>query len=203
LYRQCGFKSLDVDSKSGDEWPAIAAAHQCLLRKSLRQSSRPPTPKNKRKRSSFTPSLERRVSSCERIFANLSSKILLGNDRENNHRKVRNFFFFFKMRLCVFFCAGVSDVNPVCVCVFSVDILGFFCLALPPEGELSLEELHLIVGDIWLTRHDGDLEQERARRRKGRPKSAKEIQIEELKIREAEEYRTGFGSSLSHSLSHF
>ena len=73
---------------------------------------------------------------------------------------------------------------------------GFFYLALPPEGELSLEELHLIVKDIWLTRYDKDLEQERAKRRKGRPKSTKEIQFEELKNREAEEYRTGFGSSL-------
>jgi len=73
-----------------------------------------------------------------------------------------------------------------------VDVLGFFYLALPPEGELSLDELHLIVRDIWLPRHEKDLEQERAKRRKGRPKSTKEMQIEELKIREAEEYRTGF-----------
>ena len=84
---------------------------------------------------------------------------------------------------------------------FSVDVIGFFYLALPPEGgELSLEELHLIVKDVWLTRYDKDLEQERSKRRKGRPKSAKEIQIEELKVREAEEYRTGFGSSLPFSL---
>ena len=80
--------------------------------------------------------------------------------------------------------------------VFSVDALGFFYSTLPPEGELSLDELHLIVREIWLPRHDKDLEQERAKRRKGRPKSTKEMQIEELKIREAEEYRTGFGSSL-------
>ncbi|KAF9780995.1 hypothetical protein BJ322DRAFT_1082629 [Thelephora terrestris] len=72
-----------------------------------------------------------------------------------------------------------------------VDVLGFFYSTLPPEGELSLDELHLIVRDIWLTRHDKDLEQERAKRRKGRPKSVKEIQIEELNVREAEEYRTG------------
>ena len=78
---------------------------------------------------------------------------------------------------------------------FSVDVLGFFYLTLPPEGELSLDELHLIVRDIWLSRHDKDLEQERAKRRKGRPKSVKEMQIEDLKVREAEEYRTGFGSS--------
>ena len=89
---------------------------------------------------------------------------------------------------------GVADLTVV----FLVDILGFFYLALPPEGELSLDELHLIVRDIWLPRHDKDLEQERAKRRKGRPKSTKEMQMEELKIREAEEYRTGFGSSLKH-----
>lgn len=75
-------------------------------------------------------------------------------------------------------------------------MLGFFYSALPPEGELSLDELHFIVREVWLTRYDNDLEQERAKRRKGRPKSAKEIQIEELKLREAEEYRSGFGSSL-------
>ena len=37
---------------------------------------------------------------------------------------------------------------------FSVDTLGFFYSALPPEGELSLDELHLIIRDIWLLRHD-------------------------------------------------
>ena len=76
-----------------------------------------------------------------------------------------------------------------------MDVLGFFYLTLPPEGELSLDELHLIVREIWLPRHDKDLETERTNRRKGRPKSTREMQIEELKIREAEEYRTGFGSS--------
>ena len=76
-----------------------------------------------------------------------------------------------------------------------MDVLGFFYLTLPPEGELSLNELHLIVREIWLPRHDKDLETERTKRRKGRPKSTREMQIEELKIREAEEYRTGFGSS--------
>jgi len=72
---------------------------------------------------------------------------------------------------------------------------------------LTLDELHLIIRDIWLPRHDKDLEQERTKRRKGRPKSIKEMQIEELKVREAEEYRTGFGSShlehLGELLAHF
>ena len=90
-----------------------------------------------------------------------------------------------------FFWDGVPDFNVV----FQGHVHGFFYSTLPPEGELSLDELHLIVRDIWLPRHDKDLEQERAKRRKGRPKSTKETQIEELKIREAEEYRTGFGSS--------
>ena len=87
---------------------------------------------------------------------------------------------------------GVPDLTMAS----SVEVLGFFYSTLPLEGELSLNELHLIVRDIWLLRHDEDLEQERAKRRKGRPKSAKEVQIEELKIREAEEYRAGFGTSL-------
>ena len=126
------------------------------------------------------------------MFVSQSSRTLLANDRINNHHKVRAIFFFDG----VSFGGGVPDL----AVVFLVDVLGFFYLALPPEGELFLDELHLIVRDIWLPRYDKDLEQERAKRRKGRPKSTKEIQIEELKIREAEEYRTGFGSSLRNIL---
>ncbi|KAG6916123.1 hypothetical protein DXG01_008354 [Tephrocybe rancida] len=72
-----------------------------------------------------------------------------------------------------------------------VDVYGFFFHALPEEGALTLPELHAIVQDIWLTRFDEELEQERAARRKGRPKSAKEIKLEEIKLRESDEYRTG------------
>jgi translation machinery-associated protein 16 len=46
---------------------------------------------------------------------------------------------------------------------------------------------------VWLTRHDDELEQERAARRKGRPKSTKELKLEEIKLRESEQYRTGMG----------
>ncbi|KAH9893475.1 hypothetical protein C8Q73DRAFT_647922 [Cubamyces lactineus] len=73
-----------------------------------------------------------------------------------------------------------------------VSIYNFFYHALPPEeGVLSLEELHYIVKDVWLTRHDQELEAEKASRRKGRPKSAKEMKLEEQKLREVELYRTG------------
>ncbi|KAJ7583219.1 hypothetical protein C8J56DRAFT_791301 [Mycena floridula] len=72
------------------------------------------------------------------------------------------------------------------------DFHAFFFHALPSEGVLTLEELHALVRDKWLTRHDQDLEKERAARRKGRPKSVKELKFEEIKLREAEEYRTGF-----------
>ncbi|KAL1941174.1 hypothetical protein VTO73DRAFT_7386 [Trametes versicolor] len=73
-----------------------------------------------------------------------------------------------------------------------VSIYGFFFHALPPEGgELSLDELHYVVRDVWLTRHDHEIEAERAARRKGRPKSAKEQKLEELQLREKELYRTG------------
>ena len=58
---------------------------------------------------------------------------------------------------------------------------------------LTLPELHELVSDVWLTRHDEELEEERAARRKGRPKSTKEQKLEEVKLREAEEYRTGMG----------
>ena len=56
-----------------------------------------------------------------------------------------------------------------------------------------MEDLHHIIRDIWLTRFDDELEAEKSARRKGRPKSAKEVKLEELKLREAEIYRTGMG----------
>ena len=76
-----------------------------------------------------------------------------------------------------------------------VDVYGFFYYALPPEGVLTLEELHAVVRNVWLTRHNDELEQERATRRKGRPKSTKEVKLEEIKLRETDEYRTGIGAS--------
>ena|SRR6266545_320464 len=75
-----------------------------------------------------------------------------------------------------------------------VNLYGFFHHAIPDEGVLTLEELHHIVRDIWLTRFDDELESERSARRKGRPKSTKEMKLEELKLREAETYRTGMGA---------
>lgn len=75
-----------------------------------------------------------------------------------------------------------------------VDVFSFFYHAIPPDsGMLTLEDLHDIVQNIWLVRHDADLEAERVARRKGRPKSAKELKLEEIKLREVEEYRTGMG----------
>ncbi|KAF4610996.1 hypothetical protein D9613_006864 [Agrocybe pediades] len=72
-----------------------------------------------------------------------------------------------------------------------VDFYSFFYHACPEQGVLSLEELHHIVRDVWLTRFDEELETERAARRKGRPKSVKELKLEENKLREMEIYRTG------------
>ena len=74
-----------------------------------------------------------------------------------------------------------------------MDLYGFFYHAVPEEGVLTLEEIHHIIRDVWLTRFDDELESERAARRKGRPKSTKEMKLEELKLREAEIYRTGMG----------
>jgi translation machinery-associated protein 16 len=78
---------------------------------------------------------------------------------------------------------------------FPADFYGFFFHAIP-EGRgcvLTLPELHELVIDVWLTRHDAELEGERAGRRKGRPKSTKEEKLEQVKLLEAEEYRTGMG----------
>jgi len=72
-------------------------------------------------------------------------------------------------------------------------VYGFFYHTIPGDGVLTLEELHHTIRELWLTRFDEELEQEKAARRKGRPKSAREIALEELKSREAEEYRTGMG----------
>ncbi|KAI0251442.1 translation machinery-associated protein 16 [Lactifluus subvellereus] len=83
------------------------------------------------------------------------------------------------------------------------DFYGFFFHAIPepdredgggpgtPVAVLTMPELHDLVANIWLTRHDAELEAEREARRKGRPKSTKEQKLEETKLREAEEYRTG------------
>ncbi|KAF8816351.1 hypothetical protein BYT27DRAFT_7184248 [Phlegmacium glaucopus] len=49
---------------------------------------------------------------------------------------------------------------------------------MPEEGVLSLQDLHHIVSDISLTRFDEDLGKERSARRKGRPKSSKEIKLD-------------------------
>jgi translation machinery-associated protein 16 len=65
---------------------------------------------------------------------------------------------------------------------------------MPEEGVLTLEDLHHIIGDIWLTRFDEELQNEKATRRKGRPKSTRETALDEIKLREAEIYRTGMGA---------
>ncbi|KZV93142.1 hypothetical protein EXIGLDRAFT_768366 [Exidia glandulosa HHB12029] len=73
-----------------------------------------------------------------------------------------------------------------------VDKYVFFFHAIPPEAEsITLDQLHELVRDVWLTRHDPEIEQERAARRKGRPQSAREFALEQIKQQELEEYRTG------------
>jgi translation machinery-associated protein 16 len=74
-----------------------------------------------------------------------------------------------------------------------VDIYTFFFHALPPTGTLSLPELHAVVADAWLPRHNAALAAERAKRRPGRPPSAREAQLDAVREREAEEYRSGLG----------
>jgi translation machinery-associated protein 16 len=78
--------------------------------------------------------------------------------------------------------------------ILPVDLYGFFYHAMPPTGVLSLPELHELVKDMWLTRHDAEIKEEKTQRRPGRPKSTKEVKLEELRLREAEDYRTGIGS---------
>lgn len=71
-------------------------------------------------------------------------------------------------------------------------IYNFFYEAIPEDGSALLEdELRYIIETVWLTKYDDELEEERAARRKGRPKSVKESKLEELKAKDVEEYRTG------------
>lgn len=79
-----------------------------------------------------------------------------------------------------------------------MDVFSFFYHAIPESGVLSLEHVHTIIKDVWLPRFDEELEAERAARRKGRPKSTKEMKLEEIKLREEENYRAGIGASLAH-----
>lgn len=79
---------------------------------------------------------------------------------------------------------------------YIVDFYGFFFHALPEEGALTLGELHTLIRDVWLTRHDEELEQGKAARRKDRPKSVRETKLEDIKLIEAEQYRTGIGESI-------
>lgn len=58
---------------------------------------------------------------------------------------------------------------------------------------MTLATLHDIVRDVWLKRHDVALQAEISARRKGRPKTARHMLLEEIKLREAEDYRTGLG----------
>ncbi|KAF8740735.1 hypothetical protein AX14_007375 [Amanita brunnescens Koide BX004] len=72
-----------------------------------------------------------------------------------------------------------------------VDTYIFYHQCLPDDGTLTLEDLHCIVRDMWLARFDEQLEAEQASRRTGRPKSATQVKLEEIKLRDTEEYRSG------------
>lgn len=86
--------------------------------------------------------------------------------------------------------------------LFSIvaDKFTFFYHAIPPRAAdgsistLALFELHDLVRDVWLARHDYALGEEAKSRRKGRPKSVREVNLENMKASEAEEYRTGLGA---------
>lgn len=74
------------------------------------------------------------------------------------------------------------------------DRFGFWFHALPPDVvALTLAELHAIVNDSWLTRHDEAIQSEVSSRRPGRPPSKREVELRALKPQEEEEYRSGIG----------
>ncbi|KAJ7449643.1 hypothetical protein FB451DRAFT_1287542 [Mycena latifolia] len=75
-----------------------------------------------------------------------------------------------------------------------LDLYAFFHAALPAEHDapdaLTLPQLHAIA-QAWIARDDAALAAEQAARRKGRPKSPREVRLEERRLREQETYRTG------------
>ncbi|KAF7308610.1 hypothetical protein HMN09_00710300 [Mycena chlorophos] len=60
----------------------------------------------------------------------------------------------------------------------------------PESATLTLPEMHTIL-HAWVSRHDAEISAEHAARRKGRPKSAKEVRLEEVRLREQENYKSG------------
>lgn len=76
------------------------------------------------------------------------------------------------------------------------DIYGFFYHSMPEDHVMTLDELHRLIRDIWLTRHDEELAAEISARRKGRPKSTREMKLEELQLREQEVYKAGMGAQI-------
>ena len=76
----------------------------------------------------------------------------------------------------------------------AADRFGFFLHALPPDvPALTLPQFHELITDLWLTRHDAAIQHEEATRRKGRPRSAREVALRELKLRDEDEYKSGLG----------
>lgn len=77
------------------------------------------------------------------------------------------------------------------------DRFGFWFHALPPDTKaLTLAELHELVTNDWLPRHDEGILSEQSSRRKGRPSSKREIELKALKIKEEQDYRAGLGECL-------
>ncbi|KAG8949863.1 hypothetical protein FRC04_008166 [Tulasnella sp. 424] len=68
----------------------------------------------------------------------------------------------------------------------------FFHHALTSDvPSLTLPEIHDIIKDVWLHRHDVAIAEEAATRRKGEPRSSKEDKLLAAKEADKEEYRTG------------
>lgn len=111
----------------------------------------------------------------------------LGNLTTQRHHKTNNIGEFGSSILVL---AGLISLR-------IVDHFSFWFQAIPGEGVLTLDGLHQIVQDVWLTRWDEALEAERTARRKGRSKSVKELKLEETRLQESELYRTGMGESPS------
>ncbi|KAJ6518725.1 hypothetical protein C8R45DRAFT_3778 [Mycena sanguinolenta] len=108
----------------------------------------------------------------------------LGNLRTKRSQKASSM-----LELYAFFHAALPPPSAVSVSA-TVPIDGAETKVEEAEEALTLPALH-VLAQAWVARNDAALAEEQAARRKGRPKSAKEMRIEELRLREQEIYRTG------------
>lgn len=73
----------------------------------------------------------------------------------------------------------------------------FFLSSLPSDEPLSLESFKELIAGTYLKRFDEQIAELDASRRKGRPKDGKQLELEEKRRREGEEWKgSGIGENV-------